>query len=164
MIRINKSWLSWTKAAFVRCPEDYKNLEVEDTSWKSACMWREFRMGKGVKWVLCLDEWFTALKTWCVSESFNSYCCLCCTYDLLEVSSERQQYGFPLPEGIPGTGKDWCRGIWFCLQMHQAPWRMCLCHQTLQEASGRILRWVSVLAEMMDVFLGGVIGKEGVWI
>lgn len=163
MIRINKSWLSWTKMAFVRWPEGLQNLEVEGSSWRAACMWRELRMGKGAKWVFCMDEWFTALKTSHVSESFNSYCCLCCIYDLLEMSSERQQYGFPLPEGIPGTGEDWCRGIWFCLQVYQAPWWMCLCHQTLQEASGRILGWVSVLAEMMDM-LGGVMGKEGVWI
>lgn len=140
-----KSWPSQVKVAFVRWPGRVQPLQVEGLEvYLHAYV--ESRMGEGVRWLLCIGKCYRSLKTYKCYLTSNSYCCLCCFYDLLEMSSEGEQYGFPLQEGISGAGKDWCGRIWLCLQVHQAPWWMRLCHQTLQEASGRILGWVSVLA------------------
>lgn len=103
------------------------------------------RMGEGAMWVLNDSKCSTPPKQWQLLRLSTSVC-LCCFCLSAEIHSEGEQYGFPLQEGVPGTRKNWCGGIWLCLQVHQTPWWMCLCHQTLQKASGRILWWVSVLA------------------
>lgn len=122
-------------------------IAISRTGHTPACMlgWTS-RMGEGAMWVLSDSKCYTPLKQWqLLSLSIPIF--LCCFCDFAEIYSESEQYGFPVQEGVPGTRENWCWGIWLCLQVHQTPWWMCLCHQTLQKASGRILRWVSVLAE-----------------